>query len=466
MKLSLLKVIINLVLTALFVITIFTARSAYAQSSGAFYTVQEGETLTQISQYFNTTTGRILSLNPMSDPNSLAPGKRLFVPGFEDLSGELVPIPLPLGDTVHSLNRTLHQGEDLTARLNFLTSPDEMYAGEPFFYLSAGGAEQTRLSLTSDINAAELAVQTQSNPWLAAEYNSLRGPWALLCNDTIFLPGILAATPDTFLPTLSGISVNTFTLSQGKTSVMQAVVAPGTTLSGSLLGYPLHFFTNKTGGVTALQGIPRMAEPGITTMFVTATTPDGRTFSHQQNLLLKKKDYGYDTPLEVADNVVDPEITEPEFALLMQIVADAPAEKLWASAFAHPSPNPDRITSKFGRLRSYNGSEYVYYHSGLDYSGTDQTPVLAPVPGIVVYTGELTVRGNATIISHGWGVYTGYWHQSRIDVKVGDRVETGQTIGMVGNTGRVTGPHLHFDLIVGGVEVDPEDWFKNWYADL
>ena len=84
----------------------------------------------------------------------------------------------------------------------------------------------------------------------------------------------------------------------------------------------------------------------------------------------------------------------------------------------------------------------------------------------MVFAGELAVRGNATIISHGWGVYTGYWHQSRIDVKVGDRVETGQTIGMVGNTGRVTGPHLHFDVIVGSVEVDPEDWFRRNYVDF
>ncbi len=74
------------------------------------------------------------------------------------------------------------------------------------------------------------------------------------------------------------------------------------------------------------------------------------------------------------------------------------------------------------------------------------------------------MRGNATIISHGWGVYTGYWHQSRIDVKVGDKVQVGQQIGLVGRTGRVTGPHLHYDLIVGTVEVDPEDWFTSVYA--
>ena len=78
--------------------------------------------------------------------------------------------------------------------------------------------------------------------------------------------------------------------------------------------------------------------------------------------------------------------------------------------------------------------------------------------GAVISAHGVDVRGGATIISHGWGVYTGYWHQSRIDVKVGDTVQTGQTIGYCGDSGRATGPHLHFDLLVGGVEVDPEDW--------
>lgn len=100
----------------------------------------------------------------------------------------------------------------------------------------------------------------------------------------------------------------------------------------------------------------------------------------------------------------------------------------------------------------------------MDFGGGESSPILAPASGVVVYTGALDVRGNATIISHGWGVYTGYWHQSRIEVKVGDVVQTGQTIGLMGATGRVTGPHLHFSVFVGSVEVDPEDWLNGQYA--
>jgi murein DD-endopeptidase MepM/ murein hydrolase activator NlpD len=73
------------------------------------------------------------------------------------------------------------------------------------------------------------------------------------------------------------------------------------------------------------------------------------------------------------------------------------------------------------------------------------------------------VRGNTTFIDHGWGVFTGYLHQSEIDVAVGDVIQTGQTIGLVGGTGRVTGPHLHWEIWVGGVPVDPLDWVANSY---
>jgi murein DD-endopeptidase MepM/ murein hydrolase activator NlpD len=81
----------------------------------------------------------------------------------------------------------------------------------------------------------------------------------------------------------------------------------------------------------------------------------------------------------------------------------------------------------------------------------------------VVFAGPLTVRGNSTIIDHGRGIYTAYLHQSEILVKPGDLVSTGQVIGKVGGTGRVTGPHLHWEVWNGGVQVDPMDWLEQSY---
>jgi murein DD-endopeptidase MepM/ murein hydrolase activator NlpD len=117
-------------------------------------------------------------------------------------------------------------------------------------------------------------------------------------------------------------------------------------------------------------------------------------------------------------------------------------------------------SSRFGSRRSYNGGEYIYFHSGLDFCGQVGDPIYAAASGTVVFTGALTVRGEATMIDHGWGVYTAYMHQSEILVNVGDRVEKGELIGKVGNTGRVEGPHLHFEVIVGGVQADPLEWLN------
>jgi murein DD-endopeptidase MepM/ murein hydrolase activator NlpD len=445
-------------------LTLIPPQTAAAQSGGAYYTVQEGDTLYSIARSFHCSTTSIIRSSNLSNPDVLSPGRKLFIPGFEDLSGEIVRTSFPAGETAHTLSRSLRQGSDAIARLNFLTAPDALYTGQRFYELAGSSVEQTRLPLTSGLSSIELAVRTSTNPWLAAVYNDLRGPWSLVQNDTIFFPGTLAINPSADLLALSSVAVNPSPLEQGKTTVIQVKAPANTTLSGSLFEYPLHFFPDAQGGYTALQGVPRLQDPGLAEFILTLSTADGRSFAIQQNLLVKQMDYGFDSPLEVSDDTVDPEVTVPEFNQIMSVVADAPPEKMWYSAFQPPIPNPERITSYYGRLRSYNGSTYDYFHSGLDYAGNETTPVLAAAPGIVVFAGALTVRGNATIISHGWGVYTGYWHQSHIDVKVGDRVDVGQQIGMVGMTGRVTGPHLHYDLIVGSVEVDPEPWFTSVYA--
>jgi murein DD-endopeptidase MepM/ murein hydrolase activator NlpD len=78
----------------------------------------------------------------------------------------------------------------------------------------------------------------------------------------------------------------------------------------------------------------------------------------------------------------------------------------------------------------------------------------------VVLADQLFVRGNAVVIDHGRGVLTGYWHMQVIKVKVGERVGTGQMLGEVGTTGLSTGPHLHWEMRVNGVAVDPMQWVE------
>jgi hypothetical protein len=118
-------------------------------------------------------------------------------------------------------------------------------------------------------------------------------------------------------------------------------------------------------------------------------------------------------------------------------------------------PVQGRISGRFGNQRIYNGSPKSP-HSGMDIAVPQGTPVLAPAAGIVTFANaDLYLTGGTVLLDHGHGVSSNFLHLSRIDVKVGDRVEQGQVIGAVGATGRATGPHLHWGMNWFDVRIDP-----------
>jgi murein DD-endopeptidase MepM/ murein hydrolase activator NlpD len=128
-------------------------------------------------------------------------------------------------------------------------------------------------------------------------------------------------------------------------------------------------------------------------------------------------------------------------------------QALLASA---PSIWPVRgwVTSDFSvRLDPYTGERVM--HEGIDVAGAAGTPVRAPADGTVVFSGLEGGYGHVLVLDHGYGLKTRYGHLSRIDVKVGEKVKRGQFIAAVGNTGRSTGPHLHYEVRVNGVADNP-----------
>ncbi|ATD67619.1 MULTISPECIES: M23 family metallopeptidase [Luteimonas] len=119
-------------------------------------------------------------------------------------------------------------------------------------------------------------------------------------------------------------------------------------------------------------------------------------------------------------------------------------------------PVEGRISGRFGRARSYNGQPGSP-HSGMDIAAPTGTPVRAPAAGIVTFAApDLYLTGGTLLLDHGHGVSSNFLHLSRIDAKVGDRIEQGQVIGAVGATGRATGPHLHWGMNWLDVRVDPQ----------
>jgi murein DD-endopeptidase MepM/ murein hydrolase activator NlpD len=127
---------------------------------------------------------------------------------------------------------------------------------------------------------------------------------------------------------------------------------------------------------------------------------------------------------------------------------------MWTSPFIRP--RDALVTSRFGSGRMFNGT-LTSRHLGVDFRGTTGAPVHAANRGIVAHVGDFFLAGNVVYIDHGGGVVTAYFHLSRILVAAGDTVQRGQEIGLVGATGRVTGPHLHWSARYGTVTVNPLD---------
>lgn len=154
--------------------------------------------------------------------------------------------------------------------------------------------------------------------------------------------------------------------------------------------------------------------------------------------------------------LLDPTLAQRELQQLKTSYTVQTPQRMWQGLFQWPVVGP--ITTNFGQARSYNGGPVSGHHSGVDIGVDMGTPIGAAAAGRVAFTGQLAERGNMIIIDHGIGVFTGYAHLSLIAVSVGQMVQQGDYIGRVGSTGLSTGPHLHWECAVNGVNVDASRW--------
>jgi murein DD-endopeptidase MepM/ murein hydrolase activator NlpD len=142
---------------------------------------------------------------------------------------------------------------------------------------------------------------------------------------------------------------------------------------------------------------------------------------------------------------------EGEARFIAEQIDRVTPERFWKT-FVRPVPDP--ANSRFGTRSVFNG-ERRRPHSGTDFLSAAGTAVKAPADGMIVAAREFFFTGNTVMIDHGSGVVSMLAHLSRLDVREADHVTAGQIVGLVGATGRVTGPHLHWALSVDGARVDP-----------
>ncbi|GIV66389.1 MAG: hypothetical protein KatS3mg047_0782 [Bellilinea sp.] len=438
-----------------------------AQSSAELpvYIVQTGDTINTIALRFGISPQDLIAANQISNPDLIPVGTPIKIPGYEGITGTLRLTAAPLGANLRTVSRQYKVEEEVIIRLNQLTSPSQIYVGSTLILPEQGQPSELRplSTLGEGKTPLETAARFLSNPWKLLIYNQKETTARFLSHEVIFsdLPGENGGLFGS--PLIKNIEITPLPLRQGKTQIVRVYTTRPLILSGSLNNVALSFFQEEENQYVAIQGIHAMAKPGLASLSLKAQDDDQSVLEFEQPILLEPGYYPQDVPLTVDPSTLDPEITQPEDELIRTITKSATPQRYWNDKFRVPVDEPC-IRSWFGSRRSYNNSGYIYFHTGVDYGVcANNLNIYAPAPGRVVYVGELTVRGISTIIDHGWGVYSGFWHQNATKVNVGDFVETGQLIGEIGGTGRATGPHLHWEVWANGVQVEPLDWLEKDY---
>lgn len=213
----------------------------------------------------------------------------------------------------------------------------------------------------------------------------------------------------------------------------------------------------------ALIGVPIRTAPGAHPLRLQITDLLGNTADHTLTARVDAVDWPFTGKLPMARRKMH---VEPAAITEMRTARDAvyatvTPDALWDAPFALPAAGTH--TSAFGSYREYpDGSRN--HHDAEDIARRRGTPVYAPAPGIVALAAEQAIHGNAVLLDHGHGVVSLYSHFDRLEVELGQRVQVGDLLGAMGSTGRTTGPHLHWGVVVDGVPVDPMAWTREAFT--
>jgi murein DD-endopeptidase MepM/ murein hydrolase activator NlpD len=227
-------------------------------------------------------------------------------------------------------------------------------------------------------------------------------------------------------------------------------------VAGTLGGQPLRFFP-RADGHAALTGIDLEARPGKKVWRVSVVDARGVARRAAGSIAVRSRPFSQQRltlPAPMVDLSPENERrAEREAARLRALYRSMTPERLWSGPFARPVGG-DLPGNGFGSRRIINGQPRMP-HSGVDFAAERGATVAASNRGRVALVGDFFFAGRLVVLDHGLGLYTLYFHLERADVREGALVERGEPIGIVGSTGRATGPHLHWGAQLGASRVDP-----------
>ena len=459
------KLILTILLLIIFIsIGVMDGFAAQLHQDDPIYIVQQGDTLNDIALRFGISPDEIQTANDIADPNSLFIGQRLIMPGLEGISGILTTDVLPFGVSLTNLTRQYEKNQADLVVLNRLTSPSETIAGIRFTIPI--DEEQIPLkpmtSLTPGETALEAAIRSNVSPWMLIENNQLTASWEMLPGEILF-GAQQTESSFTNLSSITEISINSLPIRQGETLQITVIVSEPVELSGVFNNEPLKFFSEDAEEYYSFYGVHALVEPGVYPLQISAEKPNGTMINFEQLILLSNVNYGFESVLITKNPEIylNETVIANEDSYLSGFLDIVSPGRHWQGQFRYPVDEP-AMSSPFGRDRDYNNGELFYYHSGLDFviRTASNWNIYAPAAGEIVLAEELTIRGNTVLIDHGWGVYSLYVHLREFNVEAGEFVQPGDLLGLIGSTGRSTGAHLHFEMIIHGTPVNPLTWLN------
>ncbi len=391
------------------------------------YTVASGDSLYVIASRFGSSVEAIVAANNIADATLIRVGQVLVIPdatalppltqpNTEQPSAAPVPaIPTAIiraraGDTLQRIAQRTNQPVELLVSLNQIAATQRLFPGKPVLIpLTSNEAEPLRFGALTSLNFPTSIKQGRTG--------------------RLFI--------QTNRPLALTISLGTFNL-------------------------PIQPFANDPLRYFAFLPINALLEPGPYPLTVSYVTTNSVPVSRMWDINVLDGGYAFQQ-IELApekSGLLAPELVQSEFDKVSALWSPITPQLYWTAVFSRPLGSQYNTTSPFGTRRTYNDGVLQGFHAGQDFSAPAGVPVGAAGSGVVVLAEPLQVRGNAVILDHGGGVYSGYWHLSELKVAVGQVVNVGDVIGLVGTTGLSTGTHLHWELRIYGVAVDPMQFLE------